>query len=994
MIQNEEFIQEFVQEAKSHVDNVESGLLRLSEDSSNAETINDIFRAVHSIKGSAGFFNLKKIISLSHTFENIFGEVRNGSLTITAEMTDILLQTNDVLKSMIDDVFKSEDEDIADLESMLSGILTGNAKKAESPAADAGNAKKAEPPAADAGSAKKTESPAADAGSAKKAESPVADAGSAKKTESPAVDAGNAKKAEPVSADPGKDIKTESVSEDPTNAKKTGSASADPDHDIKMESGAGGGMEPAIPAVQEQEAAEEKPPLKEELAKSGSAPQVEDSIRVNVTLLNNILNLTSEMVLGRNQLLRATELHRKDIAGIDAILQNIDHITTELQEKVMQTRMQPIDKVFSKFPRTIRDLSKKLNKDIELRLEGKEVELDKSIIEALGDPLTHLVRNAADHGLELPEVREKAGKPRQGTIILKAYHESGYVNIDIIDDGAGVNIERIKEKAAEKKLISLSEADAMSEQEILKLLFRPGFSTVEKVTDLSGRGVGMDVVKTNIEKLGGTVEILTKQSKGTTFRLLLPLTLAIIPSLIVQVEGQRFALPQVNLQEIVRLKTGDAARKTEYINNAEVLRLRGRLLPIVHLADALGIRRTFADPVTNEIKTERRINLVDARRKETAVPVNGDRRLSNWNIIRILVLKIGSKRLGIAVDAILGSEEILVKPLPAYIKECKCFSGVTIMGDGKTALILDTEGIIEKTRLRFLDNSGDKDQNMLDDETESLREQQNLLLFRSSGPELLAVDLSMVSRVEEVKQEDIEQIGDQEYIQFRGAPLRLIRPEDFISVSKCEKKTDKLYVIIPKLVSNLMGILIGEIHDTIRTYVKLAGENIESDCLIGSAIINDKITLLVDIYELFEKADPEHHKKPLPPAEGRKFTILIAEDTPFFLKLEKDYVENAGYKVITCMNGKEALQALKEHHVDVLVSDIQMPVMDGLELIKRVRNEDAFSAIPAIAVTSLSGEHQQKEGMDAGFDFYQSKLDKVKLLEDIESALQLKRRGA
>jgi two-component system chemotaxis sensor kinase CheA len=927
MIQNEEFIQEFVQEAKSHVDNVESGLLRLNEDCSNTETINDIFRAVHSIKGSAGFFNLKKIISLSHTFENIFGDVRNGSLSITAEMIDILLQTNDILKVMIEDVSKSEDTDITDLESRLSGILTWTAKHEEH-----------------------------------------------------------------TSSDTGKDIKTDSGADSKAKTEKNSKANTQKNSTANTE--AVPEREQVSPAVSEQEATEEKPPAREDTAKSSSSPQVEDSIRVNVTLLNTILNLTSEMVLGRNQLLRATEPHRKDIAGIDAILQNIDHITTELQEKVMQTRMQPIDKVFSKFPRTIRDLSKKLNKDIELRLEGKEVELDKSIIEALGDPLTHLVRNAADHGLELPEVREKAGKPRQGTIILKAYHESGYVNIDIIDDGAGINVERVKEKAIEKRLISMSEAGALSEQEILSLLFKPGFSTVEKVTDLSGRGVGMDVVKTNIEKLGGTVEILTRQSKGTTFRLLLPLTLAIIPSLIVQVEGQRFALPQVNLQEIVRLKTGDAVRKTEYVNNAEVLRLRGRLLPIVHLADALGVRRTFADPVTNEIKTERRKHLVDARRREAALSADGDRRLSDRNIIRILVLKIGSKRLGIAVDAILGSEEILVKPLPAYIKDCKCYSGVTIMGDGRTALILDTEGIIGKTGLRFTDNSGDKDQNTLDEETESLREQQNLLLFRSSGPELLAVDLSMVSRVEEIKWEDVEQIGDMEYIRFRGAPLRLIRPEDFISIGKCEKKKDKLYVIIPKLVSNPMGILIREIHDTLHTYVKLAGDNIQSDCLIGSAIINDKITLLIDIYELFEKADPEHHKKPRLPEAERKFTILLAEDTPFFLKLEKDYIENAGYKVVPCMNGREALHILKQQDIDVLVSDIQMPVMDGLELIKRVRSEEALSAIPAIAVTSLGGEHQKKEGMDAGFDFYQSKLDKVKLLEDIESALHLKRRGA
>jgi len=401
----------------------------------------------------------------------------------------------------------------------------------------------------------------------------------------------------------------------------------------------------------------------------GPALVSEDTIRVNVSLLNNLLNMSSEMVLARNQLFRTMERHKKEIPGIEPIFQNINHITTNLQEKIMQTRMQPVSNVFSKFPRIARDLAKKLEKDILLELEGTEVELDKSIIESLGDPLTHLVRNAVDHGLEQPEERIRSQKPRTGTIKLKAYHESGYVNIDVVDDGKGINTGVIRQKAFDKGFIQKADLSAMGDQESLQLLFRPGFSTADAVTDISGRGVGMDVVKTNIEKLGGKIEIFTELGKGTTFRLLLPLTLAIIPSLIVEVEDQKFALPQVNVQEIVRIKAGDASRKIEFINNAEVLRLRGKLLPIVRLADVLGLARTYVDPETKERRADKRTRLTDVRRnsmplppdKRETRPVGDHRGYGLTNIVRILVIKIGARRLGLSVDSILGSEDEVYK---------------------------------------------------------------------------------------------------------------------------------------------------------------------------------------------------------------------------------------------------------------------------------------------------------------------------------------------
>ncbi|HEY8499106.1 MAG TPA: chemotaxis protein CheA, partial [Clostridia bacterium] len=632
MIENIEFISSFVEEATGHINNLETGLLNVDTGNPDMEAINDLFRAVHSIKGTAGFFNLNNIVNVSHCMENVFDECRNGNRKLTDNDVDSLLTAIDCLKEMTADVMNSEEYDASHVINTL----------------------KAMP----------------------------------------------GKKTEPFG------LSVEDSSE--TKACDT--------------------------------CTETRPEAEPSIVNRTSSLAVEDSVRVGVSLLNNLLNLASEMVLSRNQLLRNLEPHRRNISGIDPILQSIDLITTQLQETIMQTRMQPVANVFNKFPRIIRELSKKLDKEIELCIEGADVEMDKTIIESLADPLTHLIRNSADHGLESSAERLSAGKPPAGQIKIKAYHEGGYVNIDIIDDGRGIDIEKVKQKAVEKGLIDRNDLDDCSEREILQFLFRPGFSTKTDITDMSGRGVGLDVVKTNIEKLGGSIEIYASPGNGTTIRLLLPLTLAIIPSLIVEVENQKFALPQANLQEIVRIKPGDVSRRIEYIHNSEVLRLRGRLLPIVHLATVLGLKRTYIDPVSGERKEERRKTLYDQRRKSSEN--FACRRTGYSNIVRIIVLKIGSRRFGIAVDVIHGSEEILVKALPKYVSECECYSGVTIMGDGKIAMILDPEGIVQKAGLRFTDEMEDKSEIDLDQMYESMREQQNLLIFRASGEEYLSIDLS------------------------------------------------------------------------------------------------------------------------------------------------------------------------------------------------------------------------------------------------------------
>ena len=1133
-MKNEEYIQSFVEEAKVHVETVENSLVNINLDAIGPEEINTIFRAVHSIKGSAGFFDLTKIVELSHCMENIFGEIRNEKLQFKGEMVDILLAANDCLKNMVDDVLNSQNVEIKDHVEDISQFLKADIK---APSVTEKTEKITLIPTHQDESSKKLKARntlienAINHGHTyymlranlnedllKNDNNPVQliqtiktignfieirscqceltgggedlfqdivlefyftsvlqksfleeainipeqniceisvlldsrdedvlmevrrnmiteamkhgqtyyvlksglNAELLKNDNNPVeliqiiksvgkLIEVNLYTVEPIdSKDPVQDIVLEiyfttvlqkDFLPDALNVPEQSICELTIDFDSQNDKVAlaDEDLNPMESKVAAQEEAEAERP-RETVAKKNQQLAVEDSIRVHVSLLNDLLNLASEMVLGRNQLLRAMEKHRKNISGIDSVLQNIDHITTELQEKVMQTRMQPISNVFTKFPRIIKELAKKLGKEMELKLEGSEVELDKSIIESIGDPLTHLIRNAADHGLESPVEREKLGKPRTGTILMKAYHEGGYVNIDVMDDGAGIDIEKIKNKAIEKGLVHSNEVVGMGDQEVLQLLFKPGFSTADQITDVSGRGVGMDVVKTNIEKLGGTIEIFTTLSRGTTFRLLLPLTLAIIPSLIVQVENQRFALPQVNLQEIVRIKPDQVTRKIEYINNSEVLRLRGGLLPIVHLADVLNLRRTYFDPESNEKKDEKRKTIFGYMKQDSDNEnLDSDKEPKGYfhmraitGIIRVLVIKIGSRKLGIAVDAIHGSEEILVKPLSSFIKDCKCYSGVTIMGDGKTAMILDPEGIIVKANLRFNEVNTEKYDTRLEEDIESIKEQQNLLLFKCSGPETLAIDLSMVSRVEEIEADEIERIGDKEYITFRQDSMRVIRLEDFLPLSRQTSGSSKFYIVIPKLVAHPMGIIIEKIHDTIQKRIKLNREDISAKGLVGSTIINDKIVLLINMYELFEMADPVNYKiKRID--EDRRPKIMLVEDTPFFQELERNYLEEAGYQVLIANHGKEALQMLQQTNVDAVISDIQMPIMDGIELIKRIRADKNLANLPVMAVTSMTGELQKKEGMGAGFDMYEFKLDKIRLLEML--GILLEQRG-
>ncbi|MCP5041459.1 MAG: chemotaxis protein CheA [bacterium] len=595
-------------------------------------------------------------------------------------------------------------------------------------------------------------------------------------------------------------------------------------------------------------------------AKKPAAKKVEaaETVRVSVDLLDTLMTLAREPVLGRTQLLARLDEHEDP--GIKGVLQNIDIVTSDLQSNIMNTRMQPVGNVFKKYHRVVRDLSRKLGKKVDLEIEGSDVELDKSIIELLSDPLTHLVRNSLDHGMEAPAKRAELGKPETGRINLAAYHEGGQVNIEIRDNGRGIDPVKTRQAAVERELMSAEEAEALSDADAVVLIFAAGFSLAAEVTEVSGRGVGMDVVKANITKLGGKIDVESEVGVGTVVRIRLPLTLAIVPSLIVVVDEERFAVPQVNLVEIVRVKASEAAGRFEQIKGADVLRLRGQLLPLVRLADALEIPRRYSCSDTGEMKAERRGRLSDRRSPESdqepegeQTREGGDRRdLENQSAIHVVVLRAGEHQYGLIVDRIADSEEIVVKPLSAFVKGCRCYAGATIMGDGRVAMILDVAGIATETNLRFHDLAEESDRRERSVEEDSL-DRRELILFANAEAEQFAVDLGQIVRLEKVQSSDIEVIGGTEYMQHLGKGLPLIRLENEISVGQISE-CDEFYVLIPNANGSAGGILASRVIDTIDTEVAIDHSQDDPVCVSGRALIEGRLTTILDAEKLLTSA--------------------------------------------------------------------------------------------------------------------------------------------
>jgi two-component system, chemotaxis family, sensor kinase CheA len=578
---------------------------------------------------------------------------------------------------------------------------------------------------------------------------------------------------------------------------------------------------------------EEADAAKSQPAAAGAAPASasESTVRVNVNLLDKVMTLVGELVLARNQVLQYTG--RVQDAGFLAASQRLNLITTELQEGIMKTRMQPIGNIWGQFPRTVRDVALGCGKQVKIEMEGKETELDKTIIEAIKDPLTHLVRNSVDHGIELPEDRVKKGKDVAGRLVLRAFHESGQVNIEISDDGAGLNADRIRKKAVERAVISAEQATRMSEQEIFNLIFLPGFSTAEKVTNVSGRGVGMDVVKTNVERIGGSVSVHSTAGQGTTVKVKIPLTLAIIPALVVTCAGERYAIPQLSLLELVRLEGEKASKAIELVHGAPVYRLRGRLLPLLYLDRELGV----------------------AKDSNGAITSNG--------VVNIVVLQADERQFGLVVDQINDTEEIVVKPLRKQLKGIKTFAGSSIMGDGRVALILDVLGLAQRASVV----TQNRDRVASEKSTGAARDQeekQTFLLFAGPGDSRMAIPLGALARLEEFPVAQVEMSGSQWVTQYRGRILPLIRLSVVMEERRAKLRalqgappapgSSPIQVLVLNHNGQSFGLVVEQILDIVedRAEVKSAATR---DSVLYSVVIGKRVTELLDVPSILRKAD-------------------------------------------------------------------------------------------------------------------------------------------
>ncbi len=828
----DDLIADFLTETHEGLAALDVALVRLEKTPQDGPTLSEIFRAVHTIKGTCGFLGLSRLEKVAHAAENVLGRYRDGTLQVSPEGITLILRALDRLKE----------------------IVTGIEQKGAEPAGDDG---------------------------------PLI----------ASLDAVFEGRAEPTpEAEPAPAAPAEAVAPDP--------AAPEPSAGV-------------------------------------AAPQ---SIRVSVDVLEDLMMLVSELVLTRNQLMQVARANSDNAYSVP--LQRLSHITSDLQDGVMKTRMQPIGNAWAKLPRLVRDLAHELGKKIELEMRGAETELDRQVLELIKDPLTHMVRNSADHGLESTEERRRAGKPETGRVTLNAYHEGGHILIEISDDGKGLNTQRIREKAVTQNLSSEAEVAAMSDREIHRFIFRAGFSTAAAVTAVSGRGVGMDVVKTNVERIGGTIDVHSVSGRGTTFTIKIPLTLAIVSALVVEVAGERFAIPQIGVLELVRVG-GATGAQVERIKDAPVLRLRDRLLPLVTLSRVLGLEDS-----------------AEARK----------------DVGFVVVTQVGPSTFGIIVDRVHDTEEIVVKPVPPILRHVAVFSGNTILGDGSVIMILDPNGIARATGVTA-EGAGRGAESAAAGTRSADRTA--LLLFRAGDATPKAVPLGLVARLDDLPVEQIEYSGGVPVVQYRGQLMPLVSMSG-LGLSPDAEARGRQTVLVFSERERSLGVMVDAILDVVEERLEVK-PGAERPGFLGSAVIAGKVTDVIDTAWWLRQAGGDWFGPNEPKAAQR---LLVVEDSAFFRELVVPTLSAAGYEVTAVAHAAEAL-ALREQGVafDAIVSDIEMPGMDGFAFAQAVREAGAWAALPIVALSGRVDPAAMARARAAGFTDYVAKYDRTALIESLGACL-------
>lgn len=832
----DDLLADFLTETHEGLVALDAALVRLERAPQDAATLSEVFRIVHTIKGTCGFLGLPRLEGVAHAAENLLGRWRDGARPVTQRGISLVLAALDGIRAIVAGLEATGGEPAGDDAALIAQL---DAEADGTPAAAA----------------------------------------------------------EPVAA--------------------------------------AAGEEPASPGLSPVEA--------EAPATGGAAPP--QTIRVSVEVLEDLMMLVSELVLTRNQLLQLARSQGDSAFAVP--LQRLSHITSDLQEGVMKTRMQPIGNAWAKLPRLVRDLGVELGKKIALEMRGAETELDRQVLELIKDPLTHMVRNSGDHGLERPEERLAAGKPETGRIMLNARHEGGHIIIEIGDDGRGLNAERIRQKVLAQGLATEAELAGMPEREIHRFIFRPGFSTAAAVTAVSGRGVGMDVVKTNMERIGGTIDIRSREGHGTAFVIKIPLTLAIVSALIVEAGGERFAIPQIGVVELVRVG-GEGTARLERIKDAPVLRLRDRLLPLVNLAAVLQLP-------------------------------GGGEEASGF----VVVTQVGGHVFGIIVDRVFDTEEIVVKPVAPILRHVTMFGGNTILGDGSVIMILDPNGIARATGLGAEAGEAEPEReagrlaHLQSDATTAL------LLFRAGDAAPKAVPLGLVARLEVVERERIELVGGRPLVQYRGQLMPLVPLAGHWDAAAAPARQP---VLVFSDGDRSMGLMVDEILDVMEERLAVDGAG-ERPGYLGSIVVAGRVTELLDTaWWLRQAGEDWFGAARAAGGDGRR--ILVVEDSPFFRNLVVPALGAAGYVVTAVADAEEALRLRDAGAAfDAVVSDITMPGMDGCALARTLREGGPWRDLPLIALTGRSDPADIALGREAGFTDYVAKFDRAALLESLGQCL-------
>ncbi len=882
----DDLLNEFLTETSENMDVLDVELVKLEQNPNDPDLLGNIFRLVHTVKGTCGFLGLPRLESVAHAAESLFARFRDGELEVTPKAVSLVLESLDRIKALLKELEKSGTEPEGDDNDLI--------KQLESFAEDAVmEAMLSNEDISEAASDSDELQAAFDAAEFSTRSAAVGTAG--------------------TEAEDFNDLDHE-FDQVPSTVKQTGLSTDLGDDPI------------------------------------GAGSVANQSIRVSVDLLENLMTMVSELVLTRNQLLQI--LRARDDSEFSTPLQRLSHVTTELQESVMKTRMQPIGNAWAKLPRIVRDLSLELSKKVNLQMIGAETELDRQVLELIRDPLTHMVRNSCDHGIEIPAERRSTGKPETGTITLNAYHEGGHIIIEIADDGKGLSVDKIKSKALALGLLTEAELDVMSDQAIQQFIMRAGFSTATNVTSVSGRGVGMDVVKTNIEKIGGTIELKSLQGRGTTFIIKIPLTLAIVSALIVEAGGERFAVPQISVVELVRTGRGSEYR-VEDIHGTPVLRLRNRLLPLTSLRQQL-------------------------RLGAEADVIDEDR--------FVIVTQVGNFSFGIIVDKVFDTEEIVVKPVSSLLRNITLFSGNTILGDGSVIMILDPNGIASDIgEITVADSTAAEIAAQAEEEAD---DRVPLLLFHAGDDTPMAVPLALVARLEEIDLDEVEISNGQLVVQYRGGlmPLLPLRADGEIA------RTGRQSAIVFADRDRSMGLLVDEIVDIVedRLSIELTTER---PGMLGSAIIDGDATDIVDTSYYLTQAYGDwfvpHGGETTTLAQSRrKSRVLLIDDSAFFRNLLSPLLSVAGYSVTTVDSADRAMELYEDgHDFDIILSDIELPGMNGFEFAQAVRASERWSHVPLIALSAYTSIDHLQRGHDVGFDDYVGKFDRDTLLRTLETTL-------